>query len=140
MARNHLTLALYGEHRVLESLQDLNFRLGIFKPIKTLAIDQKWTYLIYLTKEDIKIKKKIPKKSMENFCKCFIIRIITLEEHSLVFTLFDHSEFLSALFSNFCLLPMENGGVDRTVIDCRQNQLGQMADFPPLLTFLIFDL
>ena len=35
---------------------------------------------------------------------------------------------------------MEDGGVDRTVIDCRQKQLGQMADFPPLLTFLIFDL
>ena len=30
---------------------------------------------------------------------------------------------------------MEDGGVDRTVIDCQQNQLGQMADFPPLLTF-----
>ena len=35
---------------------------------------------------------------------------------------------------------MEDGGVDRTVIDCRQNQLGKMADFPSLLTFLIFDL
>ena len=35
---------------------------------------------------------------------------------------------------------MEDGGVDRTVIDCRQNQLGQMADFSPLLTFWIFDL
>ena len=35
---------------------------------------------------------------------------------------------------------MEDGGVDKTVIDCQQNQLGQMADFPPLLTFLIFDL
>ena len=35
---------------------------------------------------------------------------------------------------------MEDGGVDRTVIDCRQNQLGQMADFLPLLTFKIFDL
>ena len=35
---------------------------------------------------------------------------------------------------------IEDGGVDRTVIDCWQNQLGQMADFPPLLTFLIFDL
>ena len=31
---------------------------------------------------------------------------------------------------------MEDGGVDRTVIDCQQNQLGQIADFPPLLTFL----
>jgi hypothetical protein len=30
---------------------------------------------------------------------------------------------------------MEDGGVDRTVIGCRQNQLGQMADFPTLLTF-----
>ena len=35
---------------------------------------------------------------------------------------------------------MEDGGVDRTVIDYRQNQLGQMADIPPILTFLIFDL
>ena len=34
---------------------------------------------------------------------------------------------------------MEDGGVDRTVIDCPQNQLGRMANFPPLLTFLIFD-
>ena len=30
---------------------------------------------------------------------------------------------------------MEDGGVDRTVIDCRQNQLGQTADFPALLIF-----
>ena len=30
---------------------------------------------------------------------------------------------------------MEDGGVDRTIIDCRQHQLGQMAD---LLTFLAF--
>ena len=29
---------------------------------------------------------------------------------------------------------MEYGSVDRTVIDCRQNQLDQMADFSPLLT------
>ena len=35
---------------------------------------------------------------------------------------------------------MKDGGVDMTVIDCWQNQLGQMADFLPLLTFLIFDL
>ena len=30
---------------------------------------------------------------------------------------------------------MEDGDVDRTVIDCWQNQLGQMADFPPLNFF-----
>ena len=30
---------------------------------------------------------------------------------------------------------MDDGGVDRTVIDCRQNQLGWMAEFPPCLTF-----
>ena len=29
---------------------------------------------------------------------------------------------------------MDDGGVDRTVIDYWQNQLGQMADLPPLLT------
>ena len=29
---------------------------------------------------------------------------------------------------------MEDGGEDRTVIDFWQNQLGQMADFPPLVT------
>ena len=33
------------------------------------------------------------------------------------------------------IVPMEDGGVDGTVIDCRQNKFGQMADFPPLLTF-----
>jgi len=33
------------------------------------------------------------------------------------------------------LLNMEDGGVDRTVIDCWQYQLGQMAD----LTILVFD-
>ena len=35
---------------------------------------------------------------------------------------------------------MEDGGVDRTVIDYWPNQLGQMADIPPLLTFKFFDL
>ena len=35
-------------------------------------------------------------------------------------------------------MSMEEGGVDRTVIDCRQNQLGQMADFPTLVTFFKF--
>ena len=35
-------------------------------------------------------------------------------------------------------LIMNDGGVDRTVIDCGQNQLGQMAEFLPLLTFLKF--
>ena len=35
---------------------------------------------------------------------------------------------------------MEDGGVDRTVIDCRHKPLGQMEDFPPLLTFSIVDL
>ena len=34
---------------------------------------------------------------------------------------------------------MEDGGLDRTIID-RQHQLGQMTDFPPLLTILVFDL
>ena len=34
-----------------------------------------------------------------------------------------------------CKENMEDGGVDRTVIDYRQNQFGQMADFPLLLTF-----
>ena len=33
---------------------------------------------------------------------------------------------------------MEDGGVDRTVIDYRQNQLSQMADFPPFLTYVKF--
>ena len=33
------------------------------------------------------------------------------------------------------IVHAEDRGVDRTVIDCRQNQLGQMADFPSILTF-----
>ena len=33
------------------------------------------------------------------------------------------------------LYIMEDGGVDRTVVDCRQNHLGKLADFRPLLTF-----
>ena len=33
-----------------------------------------------------------------------------------------------------------DGGVNRAVIDCWENHLGQMADFPTLLTFLMFDL
>ena len=32
---------------------------------------------------------------------------------------------------------MEDKGVDATVIESRQHQLGQMADFPPLLTILV---
>ena len=34
-----------------------------------------------------------------------------------------------------CKESMEDGGVDRTVIDYRQNLFSQTADFPPLLTF-----
>ena len=33
---------------------------------------------------------------------------------------------------------IEDGGVDRTAMNSRQNRLGQMADFPPLLTYLNF--
>ena len=33
-----------------------------------------------------------------------------------------------------------HGGVDKTVIDCRQIQLGQMAEFSSPLNFLNFDL
>ena len=34
----------------------------------------------------------------------------------------------------------KHGVVDRTVIDCRKNQLGRMADFPPLLASSVFKL
>ena len=36
----------------------------------------------------------------------------------------------------FCDYNMEDSVVDRTIIAWRQNQLGQMADFPPLLKFI----
>ena len=36
--------------------------------------------------------------------------------------------------NDFLLEIMKDGGVDRTVINWWQHQLGQMADFPPLLT------
>ena len=43
--------------------------------------------------------------------------------------------------ASFDLIPTkEGGGVDRTAIDCRQHQLVQMVDFPPLLTLLVIDL
>ena len=35
---------------------------------------------------------------------------------------------------------MEDEGVDTTVIDSGQHKMGQMADFPPLLASLVFDL
>ena len=35
---------------------------------------------------------------------------------------------------------MDNGYVNRTVIDCLQHQISQMADVPPLLTSLAFGL
>ena len=41
-------------------------------------------------------------------------------------------------FGNFSVTTMEDGGVDRTVINCQQDQLGQMADFPALITFFNF--
>ena len=44
------------------------------------------------------------------------------------------------LFMVVVVFSMEDGGVDRTVIDCWQHHLGQMADFPPLLTISVFDL
>jgi hypothetical protein len=36
------------------------------------------------------------------------------------------------------LQAMDDGGVDRTVIDCRRTSWAKWH-FPPLLTFLIFD-
>ena len=44
---------------------------------------------------------------------------------------------ITTLLTSTVTLSMEDGGVDRTVIDCQQNQLGQIADFPPLLTILL---
>ena len=35
-------------------------------------------------------------------------------------------------------LSMEDGGIDRTVIDCWQHQMGQIANFSPLLTYFYF--
>ena len=35
---------------------------------------------------------------------------------------------------------MENGGVDRSALNCWKHQVGQTADFPPLLSILVFDL
>ena len=37
-------------------------------------------------------------------------------------------------------ISMKDGGVDRTVADCQQNKLGQVSDFPHLLTFWLFKL
>jgi hypothetical protein len=36
-------------------------------------------------------------------------------------------------------MGMEDGGVDTTVINSRQQKMGQMADFPPLLASSVFD-
>ena len=34
---------------------------------------------------------------------------------------------------------MDKGGVDTTVIDSWQHKMGQMADFPALLAYSVFD-
>ena len=34
---------------------------------------------------------------------------------------------------------MEDGGIDTTIIDSRQQRMGRFADFPPLLTSSVFD-
>ena len=47
--------------------------------------------------------------------------------------------FMFSAFSNMVEF-MDNVGVDRTVIDCQQNLLDQMADMPPFSTFQLFDL
>ena len=41
---------------------------------------------------------------------------------------------------NICFLIHSTGGVESTVIERRQQQLGRMADFPPPVTFSVFDL
>ena len=48
--------------------------------------------------------------------------------------------FCFTIYTAFLTINMEDEGVDRTVKDCWQNQLGQMAVFLPVLTFIIFDL
>ena len=56
-------------------------------------------------------------------------------------SLFIYEYMISILNRNhYKQISMENGGVDRTVIDGWQHQLSQMADFPLLLTSFVFDL
>ena len=61
-----------------------------------------------------------------------------------------YPDFLAGSFGCFeieikvvCYLSvkvMEDGGIDTTVIDSRQQKMGRMADFLPLLVSSIFDL
>jgi hypothetical protein len=41
---------------------------------------------------------------------------------------------------SFIASDMEDGGVDTTVVESWQHNMGGMADFPPLLASSVFDL
>ena len=81
--------------------------------------------------------------AFNSFVFWFMIFTIALDYFFVFQVIFFQNFYISSVFKrlfDFYTLFMEDGGVDRTVIDCWQNQLGQMADFPHFKTFNIFDL
>ena len=81
--------------------------------------------------------------AFNGFVFWFMIFTIALDYFFVFQVIFFQNFYISSVFKrlfDFYTLFMEDRGVDRTFIDCRQNQLGQMAHFPPLLSFFIFDL
>ena len=76
--------------------------------------------------------------AFNGFVFWFMIFTIALDYFFVFQVIFFQNFYISSVFKrlfDFYALFMEDRGVDRTVIDCRQNQLGQMADFPPLNFF-----
>ena len=99
--------------------------------------------------ERLPIRFGISKQS--RCCKCSQRCLLNFLMH-FWFTKFDHKVFLLhwqkskhqkifiCKWISVAILTfvMEDGGVDRTIIDCRQNQLSQMVDIPPLYFVLTY--
>ena len=76
--------------------------------------------------------------SLLRFFKTITKIAFDFDFHAFNFDYINHSTtYLLPLICQYFLkyiCTVEDAGVDRTVINCHSNQLGQMADFLPLLT------
>ena len=103
--------------------------------MKRISLYEKTNTYVYFKEESIfDYKRELVTSSLNQTTKQRIL-------FSSIFPTNFFSVWADELKTNFLLvLIMKDGGVDKAVVDCRQHQLGRMADFPPLLTFLVFDL
>ena len=69
-----------------------------------------------------------------------VARVVNRNHQRFVFLRVGHICHIYRHLVQISIFTILHGGVESTVIERRQQQLGRMADFPPHVTFSVFDL